>query len=100
MLTPLPFAGAAKGTQYRSVVFAHNEEQEQIAKQVITDIQPLFDNTIVTEVQPFTAFYAAEDSHQNYYAENSDARYCQIVIEPKLRQFREQFSKVLRKVDS
>ena len=97
--TTLNQQGADKGTQYRSVIFAHDEEQKQNAKQVITDMQPLFDKPIVTEVQAFTAFYIAADSHQNYYAKNSDARYCQIVIEPKLRKLREKISKVLRKVD-
>lgn len=95
--TTLNQQGADKGTQYRSVIFVHDEEQKQKAKQVITDMQPLFDKPIVTEVQAFTAFYTAEDSHQNYYANNSNARYCQIVIEPKLKKFREKFSTVLHK---
>jgi methionine-S-sulfoxide reductase len=87
--------GADKGTLYRSVIFTHDAEQERIAKQIITDVQPLFDNQIVTEVKPFTAFFKAEDYHQNYYAKNADACYCQLVIEPTLRKFREQLSKYI-----
>ena len=92
--------GADKGTQYRSVVFVYDEEQERTAKQVIADLQPLFDNRIVTEVQAFTSFYLAEDTHQNYYAENSDAPYCERVIEPKLKKLRDQFPNKLQKKGS
>lgn len=91
--TTLNQQGADKGTQYRSIIFAHDAEQERIAKQVIVDVQPLLGNPIVTEVQPFTEFFKAEDYHQDYYAKNSDAPYCKAVIEPKLRKFRELLSK-------
>lgn len=92
--TTLNQQGADKGTQYRSVIFFHDAEQERIAKQVIADVQQLFRNPIVTEVQPFTEFFKAEDYHQDYYAKNSNAPYCQAVIEPKLRKFRELLSKM------
>lgn len=88
--TTLNRQGADIGTQYRSVIFAHDAEQERIAKQVIADMRTLFDSPIVTEVQPFTAFFKADDYHQDYYEKNPDARYCQVVIEPKLRKLREQ----------
>ena len=88
--TTLNQQGADKGTQYRSVIFTHDAEQERIAKQAIDEVQSLFNNPIVTEVQPFTAFFKADDYHQNYYAKNPDAGYCQVVIEPKLRKFRKQ----------
>jgi peptide methionine sulfoxide reductase msrA/msrB len=94
--TTLNQQGADKGTQYRSVIFTHDAEQERIAKQVIADMQPLLDKPIVTEVQPFRAFFKAEDHHQNYYANNPDAGYCRVVIEPKLRKLREQLSSILR----
>jgi methionine-S-sulfoxide reductase len=88
--TTLNQQGADIGTQYRSVIFTHDAEQERIAKQAIDEVQSLFNNPIVTEVQPFTAFFKADDYHQNYYAKNPDAGYCQVVIEPKLRKFRKQ----------
>jgi peptide methionine sulfoxide reductase msrA/msrB len=94
--TTLNRQGADVGTQYRSAIFTHDAEQERIAKQVIADMQPLFDSPIVTEVQPFTEFFRAEDYHQDYYAKNPNARYCQVVIEPKLRKLREQLSRVSR----
>jgi peptide methionine sulfoxide reductase msrA/msrB len=91
--TTLNQQGADKGTQYRSIIFTHDAEQERIAKQVIADVQPLLGNPIVTEVQAFTEFFKAEDYHQDYYAKNSDAPYCKAVIEPKLRKSRELLSK-------
>jgi peptide methionine sulfoxide reductase msrA/msrB len=94
--TTLNQQGADIGTQYRSVIFTHDAEQERIAKQVIADIQPTFDDPIVTELKPFTSFYKAEDYHQDYYAKNPHARYCQVVIEPKLVKAREQLSKLSR----
>ena len=84
------------GTQYRSVIYTHDEEQERIAKQELADAQSLFDNPIVTEVQPFSAFYQAEEYHQDYYAKNPEAGYCRVVIEPKLVKFRQQLSSKLR----
>ena len=92
--TTLNQQGADKGTQYRSVILTRDAVQERIAKQTIADMQPLFENPIVTEVQPFMTFFKAEDYHQNYYAKNSDAPYCQMVIAPKLRKFRRQLSKI------
>lgn len=98
--TTLNQQGADKGTQYRSAIFAHDAVQESIARQVIAEMQPLFSNPIVTEVRPFAAFFAAEDYHQGYYAKNPDARYCQAVIEPKVRKFRERLSSMVRKMDT
>lgn len=93
--TTLNRQGADQGAQYRSVIFGHDAEQLQIASQIIDEAQTLFDKPIVTEVQPYTAFYKAENDHQNYYAENSEALYCQMVIEPKLRKFCEQLSRIV-----
>ncbi len=91
--TTLNQQGADKGTQYRSVIFIHDAAQERIAKQVLADMQPLFNDPIVTEVQPFTIFFKAEEYHQNYYAKNTNVPYCQIMIAPKLEKFRSQLSK-------
>lgn len=95
--TTLNRQGADQGTQYRSVIFTHDDNQAREARQVITDMQRLFTAPIVTEVQPFTVFYKAEPYHQDYYARNPDAGYCRMVIVPKLNKFREQFIDKLRK---
>ena len=94
--TTLNRQGADQGTQYRSVIFTHDEAQAIEARQAIADMQDLFAAPIVTEVQPFTAFYKAESYHQDYYARNPDAGYCRMVIAPKLSKFRQQFSYKLR----
>lgn len=90
--TTLNQQGADKGTQYRSVIFTHNEEQERLATAIIDEMQADVDGRIVTEVTPFTAFYAAESEHQDYYRNHSSARYCQLVIDPKLDKFRRAFA--------
>jgi len=94
--TTLNRQGADQGTQYRSVIFTHDETQASEARQVIAEMQALFTAPIVTEVQPFTDFYQAEAYHQDYYARNPDAGYCQMVIAPKLNKFRQQFVDKLR----
>lgn len=80
--------GADRGTQYRSVILPHDDEQKASAEKVIAEMQPTFDNGIVTTIEPFETFYAAEREHQNYYGDNAQARYCQVVIDPKLDKFR------------
>jgi len=94
--TTLNRQGADQGTQYRSVIFTHDEVQASEARQVIADMQDLFSAPIVTEVRPFTTFYKAEPYHQDYYAMNPDAGYCRMVIAPKLKKFRTQFMDKLR----
>ena len=94
--TTLNRQGADQGTQYRSVIFAHDDSQASEARQVIADMQALFTAPIVTEVQPFTAFYSAESYHQDYYARNPEAGYCRMVIAPKVNKFRQQFIDKLR----
>ncbi len=91
--TTLNQQGADRGTQYRSVIFTHDDEQEKIAKQIIAEMQTEFQSAIVTEVKPADLFYKAEDSHQDYFVKNPDAGYCRMVIEPKVRRFREKLSK-------
>ena len=77
--TTLNRQGADAGTQYRSAIFTHSEEQKQVAEQVIKEIEAekLYRDPIVTEVTPFTNFYPAEDYHQDYYANNPNQGYCQ-----------------------
>lgn len=85
--------GADIGAQYRSVIFYHDEEQKRIAEQVIAEINAakIWDDPIVTEIAPFTAFYKAEGYHQDYYVNNPGQPYCQVVIAPKVVKFRKQF---------
>lgn len=80
--------GADYGSQYRSVIYYHNKEQEDIAKEVIKQLEPYFDKPIVTEVNEAQKFHRAEDYHQNYYENNKEAGYCAAVINPKLAKLR------------
>ncbi|MFX1559181.1 MAG: peptide-methionine (S)-S-oxide reductase MsrA [Promethearchaeota archaeon] len=85
--------GSDVGTQYRSVIFYHNEEQRKIAERVKTELDKSgpWKNPIVTEIVPFEKFYKAEDYHQNYYRNNPNQGYCQLVIAPKLSKFEKVF---------
>jgi len=91
--------GADVGPQYRSVVFYHNAEQKQKAEQYKTELNKsgAFDKPIVTTLEPFTIFYAADDYHQNYYKNNPGEGYCQIVIRPKVEKFEKVFKNKLKK---
>ncbi|HEX9825694.1 MAG TPA: peptide-methionine (S)-S-oxide reductase MsrA [Flavobacteriaceae bacterium] len=86
--TTLNRQGGDVGTQYRSAIFYHNEEQKNIAERVIASLSKYFDNDIVTEISPIVTFHEAEDYHQNYYANNQDQGYCSFVITPKLAKLR------------
>lgn len=81
--------GADKGNQYRSIILYGDEDEKMVAEEVIKNLQNLYSNPIITELQPFSVFYEAEEAHQNYYEENPEAAYCQIVISPKLAKYRE-----------
>lgn len=97
--TTLNQQGADKGTQYRSIILYHNNEQKNIAEniiQVITE-EKIWPNKIVTEVVPFKIFYSAEAYHQDYYNNNSTKnQYCEIVITPKLEKFEKLFKDKLK----
>ena len=97
--TTLNRQGADVGTQYRSVIFYHDEEQRVISEEVIAEMEDagIWENPIVTEVTPIEAFYVAEDYHQDYYANNSYQPYCQVMIAPKLAKARAKFQARLRK---
>ncbi|HEX6983695.1 MAG TPA: peptide-methionine (S)-S-oxide reductase MsrA [Balneolaceae bacterium] len=90
--------GADVGPQYRSVIFYHNEKQKEVAEKSLkkTDQSGLWDNPIVTEIEPLKNYSKAENYHQNYYENNPNAGYCQVVIAPKLKKFREEFSHLLK----
>lgn len=96
--TTLNQQGADAGTQYRSAVFYHNEEQKKAAEyyKEKLDQSGAFKNKIVTEITPFTNFYAAEDYHQNYFKENGSEPYCRIVIQPKVEKFKASFKDKLK----
>ena len=91
--------GADIGTQYRSAIFYHSPEQQQVAQQVIGEITAakIWDDPIVTEVVPLSRFYRAEDYHQEYYANNSNQPYCRAVVAPKVAKFRKYFLEQVKK---
>ncbi|KUJ62932.1 peptide methionine sulfoxide reductase [Flavobacteriaceae bacterium CRH] len=90
--TTLNRQGADSGTQYRSIVLYHNEEQQEIAAQVFNEVKKIYEDPIVTELKAFEVFYNAEEDHQNYYNNNQDARYCQIVIDPKVQKLKKMYA--------
>lgn len=96
--TTLNQQGADKGTQYRSAIFYKNEEQKRVAKTIITTLQKakVYDNPIVTTLEPLTRFYKAEDYHQNYYQNNKNQPYCKMVIQPKIEKFEKLFKDRLK----
>ena len=94
--TTLNRQGADYGTQYRSVIYYHNEEQKAVAEEVIAIINPSFDNKIVTEISPLDVFYPAETYHQDYYNQNNSAGYCNAVITPKVNKLRKMYADKLK----
>lgn len=97
--TSLNRQGNDVGTQYRSVIFYHNEEQKQLAETAKAELDKsgAYGKPIVTEITPAVKFFVAEDYHQNYYANNPDQGYCAFVIAPKLDKFKKVFKEKLRK---
>ena len=96
--TTLNRQGADIGTQYRSVIFYRDEEQKRVAQEVVGELTAAkaYPTPIVTELAPFDTFYVAEDYHQEYYAHNGSAPYCQVVIAPKMAKFRKLFKSQLK----
>ncbi len=96
--TTLNRQGMDAGTQYRSVIFYHNAAQQQTASEIISGLEKLrvFRNPIVTEIQPLSIFYPAEEYHQNYFANNPNEGYCQFTIVPKLQKMKKYFSNQLK----
>lgn len=89
--TTLNRQGNDIGTQYRSVIFYHNPEQKKIAEEYKDQLNRsgVFKSPVVTSIEAFERFYAAENYHQNYYKMNGRAPYCQYVIRPKVEKFRD-----------
>ncbi len=94
--TTLNKQGADSGTQYRSIIFFNSENEKEIATEIIRQLQPHYENPIVTEITKFAKFYEAEDAHQDYYKNNSEHGYCTVVIAPKLARFRKQYQNKLK----
>ncbi|MEO6391872.1 MAG: peptide-methionine (S)-S-oxide reductase MsrA [Pyrinomonadaceae bacterium] len=96
--TTLNRQGADVGTQYRSAIYYHSPEQQTIAENLIKELNELrlWDAPIVTEVTPIGDYYPAEDYHQNYYKNNPNQGYCQMVVAPKVSKFRAKFLAKLR----
>jgi peptide-methionine (S)-S-oxide reductase len=96
--TTLNRQGNDIGTQYRSAIFYHNDEQKRDAEEVIKEItdEGVYDDPIVTELVPLKKFWPAEDYHQEYFANNPNQPYCQAVVSPKVRKFRQKFADRLK----
>jgi len=94
--TTLNRQGGDTGTQYRSVIYYHNESQKENAQNVIDSLKNYFDNPIVTDISPIGKFYEAEDYHQNYYQNNQNQGYCSFVITPKLSKLRQLYADKLK----
>ncbi len=86
--TTLNRQGADAGTQYRSVIYYHNKEQQHISEAVVKEISAYYKDPVVTEISPIGIFYEAESDHQDYYKNNTSQGYCQVVINPKLATLR------------
>ncbi len=97
--TTLNRQGNDVGTQYRSVIFYHSEDQKEVAERVINlfEKEEVYSKPIVTEVTEFDKFYIAEDYHINYFARNKTQGYCQFVVAPKLEKFKKIFKDQLKK---
>ena len=96
--TTLNQQGADVGTQYRSVIFFHSDEQQELALKAIAKLEKekKYDNPIITQVRKFEQFYKAEDYHQNYYDKNKTYPYCSVVIDPKITKLLTQFSEQVK----
>ncbi|MAZ36770.1 peptide-methionine (S)-S-oxide reductase MsrA [Salibacteraceae bacterium] len=91
--TTLNRQGADVGTQYRSAIFYHNDEQKRVAEELKSKLNEAnaFSNPIVTEIAELDTFYVAENYHQDYYKQNGEQGYCRMVIKPKLDKFHKVF---------
>jgi peptide-methionine (S)-S-oxide reductase len=96
--TTLNRQGADVGTQYRSAIFCHSEEQKRIAEESRRKVaeEKLWPDRIVTEIVPYKVFYPAEAYHQNYFKNNPNQMYCALTINPKVRKFRAAFAAKLK----
>lgn len=96
--TTLNRQGADRGSQYRSVIFYHNEDQRRQSEdsKKKAEAEGLWPDPFVTEIVPFTNFYPAEGYHQRYYRYNRNQPYCQMIIDPKMQKLQKEFSRLLK----
>ncbi|MCK5693673.1 MAG: peptide-methionine (S)-S-oxide reductase MsrA, partial [Bacteroidales bacterium] len=96
--TTLNRQGADVGTQYRSIVLYHNEQQNKLAREVLDELdsEGIWSDPIITEIQAFEEFYSAEAYHQEYFENNPNQGYCRLVITPKLDKFEKVFKEKLK----
>jgi peptide-methionine (S)-S-oxide reductase len=96
--TTLNRQGHDVGTQYRSSIFYHDEEQRRTAEEVLSELESegVWGAPIVTEIVPFEAFYPAEEYHREYFRNHPEQPYCQVVIAPKVAKFRKQYLEKLK----
>ena len=90
--------GGDIGSQYRSIILTHSDDQARVAREAVAEVEAekLYDDPIVTEIEPLTTFYSAERYHQDYFADNARQPYCQAVIAPKVAKFRQRFLEKMR----
>ncbi len=90
--------GADVGTQYRSVIFYHTEQQRKTAAEVMEEITKsgIWGKKLVTQLEPLKEFYPAEEYHRNYFERNPSQPYCRMVIEPKVAKFRKHYLQMLK----
>jgi peptide-methionine (S)-S-oxide reductase len=98
--TTLNQQGADLGSQYRSVIFYHDEKQKETAEQVIYELESkkIWQNPIVTQIAPYKSFHKAEEYHKRYYDRHPEAGYCRLVIAPKISMLRKKHAKKLKKL--
>lgn len=94
--TTLNRQGNDVGAEYRSIILYKDEQQKSVAEASVAAAQKLWDNPIVTEIQPLTQFYEAEQEHHNYFQKHPEQAYCQIIINPKLEKLKKKFAAKLK----
>lgn len=94
--TTLNRQGTDVGTQYRSAIFFHGQNQKKIAEKVKSGMSKVYKKKIVTEISPFETFYEAEDYHKNYFENYKNQRYCQVVIDPKIQKLYKEFKGITK----
>jgi len=97
--TQLNAQGADRGTQYRSVIFYHDDYQKEVSEVVIKELGKHYEKPIVTELSALDTFFEAEQEHQNYYRNHPEQGYCSMVINPKLKKFRKMYAERLKLVE-
>ena len=97
--TTLNRQGHDVGTQYRSAIFYHDDDQRETAERIRRELDAsgAWNDPIVTEIEPYTSFFVAEENHQDYFARNPEQAYCRAVVRPKLEEFRKVFADRLKR---